>query len=309
MKRLFAYFKPSYMTGLSRLADVGLLGLTAFALLQAGQTILRPDTMGAVSQGDAGVLALVKTESATTALSNVFFRDVSPGARVAAPKVDKGNIKLFGTRPRENGMGSAILSDNGQAQAVFTTGQPLTKGAVLTAVYADRIEISRNGDVRSVYLHNRTAHKKRQLLKSSTPSANSPSRADSVSPSPRAAADTVKQSKSRSFFPSQRTRTRPSAPSQRANANILSALNLSASGSGLMIGSEAKPNMLVGLGLSQGDVITAINGQSVRDRSAMANMYRQLQRGGGMAVTLLRDGQQMTVSINANALKLAQTGR
>ena len=297
------------MTGLSRLADVGLLGLTAFALLQAGQTILRPDTMGAVSQGDAGVIALVKTESATTALSNVFFRDVSPGARIAAPKVDKGNIKLFGTRPRENGMGSAILSDNGQAQAVFTTGQPLTKGAVLTAVYADRIEISRNGDVRSVYLHDRTAHKKRQLLKSSTPSANSPSRADSVSPSPRAAADTVKQSKSRSFFPSQRTRTRPSAPSQRANANILSALNLSASGSGLMIGSEAKPNVLDGLGLSQGDVITAINGQSVRDRSAMANMYRQLQRGGGMAVTLLRDGQQMTVSINANALKLAQTGR
>lgn len=307
MKRLFAYFKPSYMTGLGRLADVGLLGLTALALLQAGQTILRPDTMGAVRQGDAGALALMKTESTTTALSNVFFRDVSPGARIAAPKVDKGNIKLFGTRPRENGMGSAILSDNGQAQAVFTTGQPLSKGAVLTAVYADRIEISRNGDVRSVYLHDRTAHKKRQLIKSSTPSATSPPRADNVSP--RAAPDTMKQSKSRSFFPSQRTRTRPSAPSQRANANILSALNLSASGSGLIIGSQAKPAVLDGLGLSQGDVITAINGQSVRDRSAMANMYRQLQRGGGMAVTLLRDGQQMTVSINANALKLAQTGR
>ena len=76
-----------------------------------------------------------------------------------------------------------------------------------------------------------------------------------------------------------------------------------------MIGSQAKPAVLDGLGLTQGDVITAINGQSVRDRSAMANMYGQLQRGGGMAVTLLRDGQQMTVSINANALKLAQTGR
>ena len=307
MKRLFAYFKPSYMTGLSRLANAGLLGLIALALLQAGQSISRPDAMSAVSQGDAGVLALVKTEGTTTALSNLFFRDVSSGARIAAPKVDKGNIKLFGTRPRKNGMGSAILSDNGQAQAVFTTGQPLSKGAVLTAVYADRIEISRNGDVRSVYLHGRTANKKRQLIKTSTQSTTSPSWAKSASP--RAAPDTVKQVKSHNFFSSQTTRTRPSAPSQRANANILSALNLSASRSGLMIGSGAKPNVLDGLGLSQGDIITAINGQSVRDRSAMANMYRQLQRGGGMAVTLLRDGQQMTVSINANALKLAQMDR
>ena len=295
------------MTGLSRLVDISLLGVLVLALLQLGQSVWTPQTARVSIESATGGMALAKTENTAAALSDMFFRDVSPSARKAAPLVDKGNIKLFGTRPGQNGMGSAILSDNGQPQAVFKTGQTLNKGAVLTAVYSDRVEISRNGDVRAVYLHDRATQEKRQLIKSSTQQAATRSQAN-ITPS-RAAPQQAQQTKARSFFPSQRTRARPNARQKRASANVLSSLNLSASGSGLKIGSGAKADVLDGLGLSQGDVITAINGQSVSSKSAMANMYRQLQRGGGMAVTLLRDGQKMTVSINANALKLAQTGR
>ena len=295
------------MTNLRRLVDISLLGLLLLVLLQLGQTVWAPQTARVSIENATGGLSLAKTQSTAAALSDVFFRDVTPSARAAAPMVDKGNIKLFGTRPGNNGLGSAILSDNGQPQAVFKTGQTLSKGAVLTAVYGDRVEISRNGEVRAVYLRDRATQEKRQLIKSATQQAAVQPQAKAVAR--RAAPQRAQQTKSRSFFPSQRSRARPNAPQQRASANILSSLNLSASGSGLKIGSSADADVLDGLGLSQGDVITAINGQSVSNRNAMANMYRQLQRGGGMAVTLLRDGQKMTVSINANALKLAQTGR
>lgn len=307
MKRLFASFDGSTVAGLSRLVDISLLGVLVLALLQLAQTVWAPQTARVSLQDATSGLNLAKTESTAATLSDVFFRDVSPSARKAAPLVDKGNIKLFGTRPGNNGMGSAILSDNGQPQAVFKTGQALNKGAVLTAVYGDRVEISRNGDVRAIYLHDRATQEKRQLIKSTTQQTAAQPQANAA-PS-RAAPQRVQQTKARSLFPSQRKRARPGARQQRASANILSALNLSASGSNLKIGSDADADVLDGLGLSQGDVITAINGQSVSSKSAMANMYRQLQRGGGMAVTLLRDGQKMTVSINANALKLAQTGR
>ena len=295
------------MTGLHRLVDISLLGVLVLALLKLGQTVWAPQTTRVSIQDATSGLNLAKTESTAAALSDVFFRDVSPSARKAAPLVDKGNIKLFGTRPGKNGMGSAILSDNGQPQAVFKTGQTLNKGAVLTAVYGDRVEISRNGDVRAIYLHDRATQQKRQLIKTSMQQTAARPQTTTITRS--AAPQKAHQPKIRSFLSSQRTRARPNAPQQRASANILSSLNLSASGSGLKIGAGAEADVLDGLGLSQGDVITAINGQSVSNRNAMANMYRQLQRGGGMAVTLLRDGQKMTVSINANALKLAQTGR
>ncbi len=75
-------------------------------------------------------------------------------------------------------------------------------------------------------------------------------------------------------------------------------LNLSMTDQGLQVDSIDENSPFAATDLQEGDVITQINGQSVKDLSFMGNLMSTLGRGEPIEVTVLRDGQEQTLELN-----------
>jgi len=75
-------------------------------------------------------------------------------------------------------------------------------------------------------------------------------------------------------------------------------LTLSANDQGLAVDSIDENSPFAGTDLHEGDVITAINGQSVNDLSFMGSLMGTLSSGEPIEVTVLRDGQETTLELN-----------
>ncbi len=56
-------------------------------------------------------------------------------------------------------------------------------------------------------------------------------------------------------------------------------------------------------GIRQGDVITALNGETVKDSNALRNEVSQMMPGTETKLTLLRDGKEETVTVQLAELK------
>lgn len=310
MKRLIASASMLASKRLSWLIDGALLVLMALAILQAAHAFLAPSFKATAEGSQSVIVAQKKSNADMTDIDALFFSDLSASRASNAPAAESGNIKLFGTRPSGKGMGTAIVAANNQPQAVFKSGAEIANGIFLTAVYGDRIEISRNGKLNSVYMDGSQAGRKRRLIQTDgTPSAAAPIAAQKTAAAPQKAAKPI------SFFKPPSMRTKSPRPTQRASRrgaggpNVLQTLGLSQSANGLTIGPRASSVALTAAGLKYGDIITSINGNSVNDKRAMSQLFSLVQRGSGMTLTVLRDGQEQTVSVNANALRLAQMGQ
>ena len=283
MKRVIGSIVKPLTARLGAVTNLVMLGLIALAVLQAAQAVFHTSSTQ-VGTRDARAVSPSGATLQSGTIADIFFRDLSPSGSRAAPKADSSNIKLFGTRPSENGFGTAILSTNGKTQAVFRTGQALGKGAVLTAVYADRVEISRKGDVRSIFLNGPPKSKQRKLLSDRKPNSTS-------------------KLKPKRTVPPQ------AKPANIASPSALAALDLTPSQGGLKIGPQASSILLLGLGLSEGDILTMVNNKPVTDTNAMTELARDMENGGPVTVSLSRNGATETISINTDALKLVQMGQ
>ena len=56
-------------------------------------------------------------------------------------------------------------------------------------------------------------------------------------------------------------------------------------------------------GIRQGDVITAVNGEAVKDSNTLRNVVAQMMPGSDTKVTLLREGKEQTVNVRLAELK------
>lgn len=152
--------------------DIACLALLVMIGVQTAQAFLSPSPLLSQSLGEARQ-ANKAAAAPFQSVEPLFFRALDKQNTSTAPRASVGNIKLYGTRPKSrgdgfNGMGTAIVSLNNKPQQVFKSGQNIDKGVLLTAVYADRIEISRNGKIGSVFL--RPQKKARKLMKTPSPS-------------------------------------------------------------------------------------------------------------------------------------------
>lgn len=91
---------------------------------------------------------------------NPFRPIVSDAAPAASAPVETAvetslNLALFGSWADKNGGGTAIISVNGEAQKVFAIGEEVCCGATLSAVYPDRVLISRGGARETLRLPNK----------------------------------------------------------------------------------------------------------------------------------------------------------
>lgn len=187
---------------------------------------------------------------------------------VEALPVSSLNLVLSGVVAANNG-GLALIKVDDQPEAPFTVGEEVVAGAVLQAVYADRIVISRAGSSESV------------LLKDSDP-AVAPAK---PMPTKRAAAS----------GPKPRHAGASAAPSM---TGLLQAGSVSPqAGGGLALNSVQPNGFYDRAGMRAGDVIRSANGVPL---NSMADAWRAYQQSGGrpLRVDILRDGKPQTVTIN-----------
>jgi serine protease Do len=74
---------------------------------------------------------------------------------------------------------------------------------------------------------------------------------------------------------------------------------------GALVGDVEAGSAAAKAGIRSGDVITAINGESVKDSNVLRNEIAQLQPGSSVKVTVLRDGKEQVLNATLGALQPA----
>ncbi|WP_417450055.1 type II secretion system protein N [Kordiimonas sp.] len=128
----------------------------AYIAVQFTHTLMTPERTPSATAPQA-----MRTVSGTgaadySALLNFdpFFRAVNEPAASQNDVAPESSLKLalFGLRAGADGNGTAIVTASGEAQKLVRIGDEITSGVSLSAVYADRIEVSRRGMRETIYL-------------------------------------------------------------------------------------------------------------------------------------------------------------
>jgi len=225
--------------------------------------------------GPSGNARAVAVEPALGLFANRLGGD-SSGAVVVAPE-SRLNIALRGVRVGQDPQsGSAIIVADSGRQRNVRVGDTITDGISVDAIYADRIVINRRGAREAIYLRDRERRQARQLR--AQPVATS---METLPASSRAAVDVRDLIEALDLGPRIR------------NGAFL----------GLEIGADADGALAAQYSLQQGDLITAVNGVSM---SAPERLADALARAGAPRITLVRDGQTMTVTAPTAAIVAQQ---
>jgi len=183
--------------------------------------------------------------------------------------LSSANLLLAGTIATENPKkGIAIISDGGPSK-VFAVGDNVN-GASLYSVYLDHVILDRVGNLETLLLPRLFAGGSR------------------AAPRRVAAAD-----------------VRTAQPIQNVNSVLHQVMRPVASydnAAGKFRGFRAYPGrnraMFTELGLKPGDLVTAINGQSLDDAQHSEKVMNSIQTAASVTVTIERDGNRQDISLN-----------
>jgi general secretion pathway protein C len=181
------------------------------------------------------------------------------------------NLVLTGVMAR--GPGSfAFLSVNGQPEAPVSVGQEITAGALLEAVYPDRVVLRRGVKLESVLLKDSDA-----IL---APGSIVPAGAD--------ASSAVRATGSGTYTVDRQALT------QGLTAETLSQATVEPGAGGLVVRNVQAGSVFEKLGLRAGDVLRTISGQPVANLEDVMKIYAQFATAppsGPIAVEVARGGQ------------------
>jgi serine protease Do len=107
------------------------------------------------------------------------------------------------------------------------------------------------------------------------------------------------------------TRAQLGVTVQTVNSDMAQSLGLK-NPAGVIVSSVTSGSAADRAGVKQGDVITALNGQPVRDMNSLRNRVAASGPGSTADVTIVRDGSEKHVSVKLDELnpdKLARNGR
>lgn len=193
------------------------------------------------------------------------------------------NLTLRGVLTAGEGQGFAFIVASGTGETVYTPGEMLPGNARLERVYQDRVLLSRDGSLETLWLDRAGA----AAAAARTPSRRQGDGATAEFDRERAA-DTARELRARlREQPSELMRVVRFDPYEQNGK--LQGFRVQPSG-------EARA-LLRGLGLTRNDVLTAINGIPLDDRSRLGEVVQALRTAGEARVQFLRDGEQRSITI------------
>jgi general secretion pathway protein C len=204
-------------------------------------------------------------------LAAQLFGQVQVSASGVDPKqlpLSSLNLVLTGVMAR--GPSSfAFLSINGAPEIFLTIGQEVTAGAMLEAVYPDRVILRRGASLESVLLKDSDA-----VLAPGSISV--------------AGKDTVRQIGNGSFSVNRQALNKSLTPETLAQASVTPGPN------GLTVRSVQPGSVFEKLGLRAGDVVRYMNGQPVNNLEQAMTVYADSMSGGeadDVSVEIIRGGK------------------
>jgi general secretion pathway protein C len=204
------------------------------------------------------------------------------GGRLDNLPLSSLNLVLTGVIAAAGG-GYALISVNGQPQEPFAIGQSVTAGAVLHAVYPDRVIIQRNGALESLLLEGAD-----ETAPQSSPSASlyTPPVRGGYTP-PVGGGNMVREAAANHYVVQ-----REQLAAQMRTPEFLRQATITPTGSGGFQVQQLQPGSLYEkLGLRAGDVIKSVNGQSVNSAEDAMKLYQQMANVASVQIEVLRGGK------------------
>jgi general secretion pathway protein C len=197
------------------------------------------------------------------------------GRRLDNLPISSLNLVLAGVIASGAG-GYALISVNGQSQEPFAVGQTITGGAVLQAVYPDRVVIRRNGALESLLLEG--ADNSQAPPEVAMPAV---SRAAGVS------GEIVRETGANQY-----TVARDQLAAQIRTPDFLKQATLVPSSGGGFLVRQIQPGSLYEkLGMRAGDVIKSVNGQPINTAEDAIRLYQQMSSINAVQMEITRGGK------------------
>ncbi len=193
------------------------------------------------------------------------------------------NLSLKGTiasNPPE--LAIAIIADAGNKEKVYTVGSPVTSGAKLHAVYADRVVLNENGVLTNLKLpkdfpEGTPAPTRRNTTLSNRATANSRSIQTVVAQNVSKLADVIRPTP---YF----------VNGQQQGYRVYPGRNRA---------------QFTALGLRPGDLIKDIDGQALNDPTQAMQIFQSLGSADQVSVTVERNGQPQIIILRTSQLDIA----
>lgn len=267
------------------------VNVAALLVLAAGMAtwtwrLIRPPTAPAPLSEMQGAAAEAPAFDIQALLSANLFGEAGPAAGgdpLNAP-VSSLNLVLTGIIAAA-GESYALISVNGAAQEPFAIGDEVTAGAVLDAVYADRVILVRGGVSESLLLEGMPLP-----IEVAVPaSAQAPPAAEKYS-------EIIRNSPNQFHLPRNLITEQLKKPQELlAQAEMVPNPD-----GGYLIREVQAGGAFEKLGLQVGDVVRSVNGQPLNSVNDAMRMYQQLRFLRAVRVDVTRGGQQETLQYNIN---------
>jgi general secretion pathway protein C len=202
------------------------------------------------------------------------------------------NLVLTGVVASDTG-GYALISVNGQPQEPYAVGQTVTGGAVLHAVYPERVVIRRNGSLESLLLED-TDNSPPQIA--STPFRPMPVVSQVANAPAASAQETAGGSQGGSeepiyMMPSEQIAAQPSPQNIMKQATLMPARD-----GGVTVRLIQPGSVYEKLKMRSGDVIKSINGQQINSPNDALRLYQQMPNMGAVQIEVVRGGRSQFLS-------------
>jgi general secretion pathway protein C len=203
------------------------------------------------------------------------------------------NLALTGVVASDTG-GYALISVSGQPQEPYAVGQTVTGGAVLHAVYPERVVIRRNGSLESLLLE-QTDNAPPQIAQAPV-RPMSLNRTANVPVAAEPARETVGGSQGGSeepiyMMPPEQTTARPSPPDITKQATLMPARD-----GGVTVRLIQPGSIYEKMKMRSGDVIKSINGQQINSPNDALRLYQQMPNMGAVQIEVVRGGRSQVLS-------------
>jgi len=195
------------------------------------------------------------------------------------------NLKLRATVSAEDQLiAHAIIADGSGTENVYFVRDSIPGGATLHRVHPDRVILNRGGVLEALRLP-------KEFEGKSTPNTRRSTANRTARPAGRSGVQTMISENAASF--TEIIRPQPFMPNGQLK--------------GYRVFPGRNRQQFIALGLRPGDLVTEINGVALNNPAQGMEIFRTLSESSQVTVTLERNGQSQTISLDAS--KLAETGK